>query len=54
MKPTLFGYGLTTRAIARSLGGGCIFFDDNIDTSYSDDDKIEYIHTVCLTHIRVL
>jgi len=38
-RPTLFGYGLTTRAIARSLGGGCIFFDDNIDTLYSDDDK---------------
>ena len=28
-KPTLFGYGLTTKAIAKSLGGGCTFFDDN-------------------------
>jgi UDP-N-acetylmuramoylalanine--D-glutamate ligase len=29
MKPTLFGYGLTTKAIAKKLGGGCTFFDDN-------------------------
>ena len=28
-KPTLFGYGLTTKAIAKKLGGGCTFFDDN-------------------------
>jgi UDP-N-acetylmuramoylalanine--D-glutamate ligase len=27
-KPVFFGYGLTTRAIARKLGGGCIFYDD--------------------------
>ena len=30
IKPTLFGYGLTTKAIAKKLGGGCTFFDDNV------------------------
>ena len=38
MKPTLFGYGLTTKAIASKLGGGCIFFDDNCKESYVDND----------------
>ena len=38
-KPTLFGYGLTTKAIAKKLGGGCIFFDDNCKESYTDDDN---------------
>ncbi len=37
MKPTLFGYGLTTKAIAKKLGGGCTFFDDNCQESYTDD-----------------
>jgi len=37
MKPTLFGYGLTTKAIAKRLGGGCTFFDDNCKTPYSDE-----------------
>lgn len=37
MKPTLFGYGLTTKAIAKKLGGGCIFFDDNCKETYSDE-----------------
>jgi len=37
MKPTLFGYGLTTKAIADKLGGGCIFFDDNAQESYTDE-----------------
>jgi len=37
MKPTLFGYGLTTKAIAKKLGGGCNFFDDNCTTSYTDE-----------------
>jgi len=37
MKPTLFGYGLTTKAIADKLGGGCIFFDDNTKEAYSDE-----------------
>ncbi len=37
MKPTLFGYGLTTRAIAAKLGGGCTFFDDNCKKPYTDD-----------------
>ena len=36
-KPTLFGYGLTTKAIAHSLGGGCTFFDDKTLETYSDD-----------------
>lgn len=35
-KPTLFGYGLTTKAIAKSLGGGCIFYDDNVKERYRD------------------
>lgn len=38
MKPTLFGYGLTTKAIAKSLGGGCIFFDDNAKEPFSDEE----------------
>jgi len=37
MKPTLFGYGLTTKAIARKLGGGCTFFDDNCQEPYTDE-----------------
>lgn len=37
MKPTLFGYGLTTRAIARKLGGGCTFFDDKVQEPYNDE-----------------
>ena len=36
-KPNLFGYGLTTKAIAKSLGGGCIFYDDHCKESYRDD-----------------
>jgi len=38
MKPTLFGYGLTTKAIAHALGGGCIFFDDNVKEPYTDEE----------------
>ena len=38
-KPTLFGYGLTTKAIASSLGGECIFFDDNVKEAYYDEEK---------------
>ncbi len=38
-KPTLFGYGLTTKAIAKSLGGGCNFFDDNAKEIYSDEEN---------------
>jgi len=38
MKPTLFGYGLTTKAIAKKLGGGCTFFDDNVKETYTDDE----------------
>jgi len=37
MKPTLFGYGLTTKAIAKKLGGGCTFFDDNCKETYIDE-----------------
>jgi len=36
-KPTLFGYGLTTKAIAKKLGNGCIFFDDNCKETYTDE-----------------
>ena len=36
-KPTLFGYGLTTKAIANKLGGGCTFFDDNVKEAYIDE-----------------
>ena len=39
MKPTLFGYGLTTKAIAKSLGGGCTFFDDNTKEAYYDEQN---------------
>jgi len=39
IKPTLFGYGLTTKAIASSLGGECIFFDDNVKEAYYDEEK---------------
>ena len=37
MKPTLFGYGLTTKAIAKKLGGGCTFFDDNTYAPFVDE-----------------
>jgi len=37
LKPTLFGYGLTTKAIAKKLGGGCIFYDDNVKEPYTDE-----------------
>ena len=37
MKPTLFGYGLTTKAIANKLGGGCTFFDDNCKEPFTDE-----------------
>ncbi len=36
-KPTLFGYGLTTKAIAKKLGGECNFFDDNVKKAYTDE-----------------
>ncbi|MEA3434715.1 MAG: UDP-N-acetylmuramoyl-L-alanine--D-glutamate ligase [Campylobacterota bacterium] len=39
MKPTLFGYGLTTKAIAKKLGGGCTFFDDNAKETYTDENN---------------
>jgi UDP-N-acetylmuramoylalanine--D-glutamate ligase len=38
-KPTLFGYGLTTKAIAKKLGGGCIFYDDNTTDTYIDKEN---------------
>ena len=38
MKPTLFGYGLTTKAIAHALGGECTFFDDNVKEPYTDEE----------------
>jgi UDP-N-acetylmuramoylalanine--D-glutamate ligase len=39
MKPTLFGYGLTTKAIAKKLGGGCTFFDDRCEETYMDENN---------------
>ena len=41
MKPTLFGYGLTTKAIAKKLMGGCTFFDDKVKIPYIDKDNNE-------------
>ncbi|HHD75438.1 MAG TPA: UDP-N-acetylmuramoyl-L-alanine--D-glutamate ligase [Campylobacterales bacterium] len=41
MKPTLFGYGLTTKAIANKLGGGCTFFDDKAKEPYKDENNNE-------------
>ena len=38
-KPTLFGYGLTTKALAKKLGGGCIFFDDRCKKTYTDENN---------------
>ncbi len=38
-KPILFGYGLTTKAIAKKLGGGCIFYDDNTTDTYVDKEN---------------
>ena len=38
-KPTLFGYGLTTKAIAKKLGGGCTFYDDKTQEPYSDENS---------------
>ena len=38
-KPTLFGYGLTTKALAKKLGGGCIFFDDRCEKTYTDENN---------------
>ena len=38
-KPTLFGYGITTKAIAKKVGGGCTFYDDNVKKPYIDEDK---------------
>ncbi len=38
-KPTLFGYGLTTKAIAKKLGGGCTFYDDKTKEPYIDENS---------------
>ncbi len=38
-KPTLFGYGLTTKAIAKKLGGGCSFYDDKCTATYTDENN---------------
>ncbi|HSR73970.1 MAG TPA: UDP-N-acetylmuramoyl-L-alanine--D-glutamate ligase [Sulfurovum sp.] len=39
IKPTLFGYGLTTKAIAKKLGGSCTFFDDNVKEAFTDEEN---------------
>ena len=36
-KIALFGYGKTTKAIAKKLGGNCNFFDDNTKEHFIDD-----------------
>ena len=38
-KPTLFGYGLTTKAIAKKLGGGCTFYDDKAKEPDIDENS---------------
>lgn len=38
-KPVLFGYGKTTKAIAKKIGGGCVVFDDNVKESYTDNNN---------------
>ena len=38
MKPSLFGYGITTRAIAKALGGGATFFDDRTARPFTDEE----------------
>jgi len=38
-KPTLFGYGLTTKAIAKKVGGGCTFYDDKTKEPYIDENS---------------
>ncbi|MEA2028408.1 MAG: Mur ligase family protein, partial [Campylobacterota bacterium] len=43
MKPTLFGYGLTTKAIATSLDGGCKIYDDKTTQSYIDEEGNEIL-----------
>ena len=43
MQISFFGYGLTTRAIAKKLGGGCTFYDDNCTESYTDAEG-NHIH----------
>lgn len=37
IKPTLLGYGKTTKAIAKLHDGGCTFFDDNTNEPFFDD-----------------
>ena len=36
-KPTLLGYGKTTKAIAKLHNGGCTFFDDNTKEAFVDE-----------------
>ena len=37
MKISLFGYGKTTRAIAKLLGGGFDFYDERCEKSWEDE-----------------
>ena len=46
-KPTLFGYGLTTKAIAKKLGGNCTFYDDKCTQTYTD----EHNNTINPSHL---
>jgi len=38
MRVSFIGYGKTTRAVAKALGGGQIFFNDNLEESFEDED----------------
>ncbi len=38
MRISLIGYGKTTRAVAKALGGGQTFFDDKAKSSFRDED----------------
>ena len=38
MRVSFIGYGKTTRAVAKALGGGQIFFNDNLKERFEDED----------------
>ncbi len=39
MRLSFIGYGKTTKAIAKVLGGKQIFFDDKVKESFEDENK---------------
>ncbi len=38
MGVSFIGYGKTTRAVAKALGGGQVFFNDNLEERFEDED----------------